>query len=85
MKNSVTAFLFLVSWQQYEVKIQKGLDGGYLLPIRYVVETIDHSITLANQSDVNKFVGTTDLKAGHFEDRSIGGHFNIKVERTEEK
>jgi hypothetical protein len=68
MKNWIAAFLFLVQWQEYSLKTtqpcQKMCDSGDCWPClngcvdgdTYTVETVDKSIKLKTQKDVDLFV-----------------------------
>ncbi len=91
MKHAIAAFLFLVSWQQYELK------GGCPESVQviyttnppqfgndcdkpYTVETVDHSINLATQKDVDLFAGKYGEKRGFIGEKA----FNITVTEIKE-
>ncbi len=90
MKNFLAAFLFLVSWQEQELKphynrdpnegtyidTTTGLgfsDAVYRPPAKilyYIIETVDKSVKLKTQADVDKFVPR----------HNVGGHYERTVE-----
>lgn len=92
MKNLILAGFFLVTWNQYEAAcITADTINPMLVPIctdSYTIETTTHTIKLATEEDVGKFIGVGNHQlaqgtTGYF---GIGygiiskDAFNIKVE-----
>lgn len=95
MKHIFAIFIFLVTWDQYELKrpcneenfyIGKSSGAVIVNPICnefiYTVETVKHTIKLKTQSDVNTFI------PHHVGDVNlpgmIPGAFNVTVKEEKE-
>lgn len=104
MKNIMAALFFLISWQEYELKpTYANPPREFILdwdkpepPEYYTVETVEKSIKLKTQKDVDLFVGeehviyhdyNNGVRAIEQLPRKIGiigpNAFNIKVKEIE--
>lgn len=88
-KTIFAAFVFLVTWQEYELKPHLDFRGWPSEP--YTVETVDKSIRLKTQKDVDLFVDGVEnrMDLSDPKTRHIGGllpasAFNIKVSEVKE-
>lgn len=87
-KNLIAAFLFLVSWQQYELTPQWSPENLLIVPYArspdyYTVETVDHSIKLKTQSDVNSFIPHEG--AGYQVPGFYPNMFNVQVKEIKDE
>lgn len=90
MKNLIAAVLFLIQWQQYELRPNlspsKPHDPGtieYRETISYSVEPVDHSIKLKTQSDVNSFIPHEG--AGYQVPGFYPNMFNVQVKEIKDE
>lgn len=64
MKTTIAAFLFIVSWQEFALKLNMGISSDRFSHTGendyYTIETVDHSIKLKTRKDVNLFIGKGD-------------------------